>query len=57
MKKMARMNESLLMKQSVVFIEIGNDVIFDYRPLKQQLLVSFFDVMLVCILVLYTFTE
>ena len=37
MKKMAKMNESLLIKQSVVFIEIGKDVIFDHRSLKQQL--------------------
>ena len=43
MKKIAKMNESLLMKQSVVFIKIDDDVIFDHRPLNQQP-VSFFDV-------------
>ena len=42
MRKMARMNESLLMKQSIVFIEIDNDVIIcNHRPLKQQQPVSF----------------
>ena len=36
MKKMAIMNKSLLMEQSVVYIRIDNDVIFDHRLLKQQ---------------------